>query len=101
MNADYLEVLDSDNRRECEAQLWKGRASAFMKPGSKYIYWRAPDTSAIRAVYNIPLDFVPRVVDRIRHDRTQPYGAIVGDIPGAGFADEGHDIDFVSGSSSG
>jgi hypothetical protein len=78
---DYLEVLSSDDRRENEAQLWNNRASEFMKPGTMYIYWKATDRSPVRAVYNIPSDLVRCVIDRIRDGRTQPYAALIGDIP--------------------
>ena len=96
MEYDYLEVLDSDDRRGGEAKLWKGRDSEFMKAGTKYIYWRAPDRIALRAVYNILPGDVDEVVSTIRRDRTQPYEDLVGDLVGAGFGDEGQSIRYVS-----
>ena len=66
-----------------------------LKSGTYYFYWWGSDHKWARAVYNIPERLADMVRDRLVQLRDAPYLELVGDIPGAGYADEGAIIEYV------
>ena len=60
----------------------------FFSPGTRFIYWTVPDLSRTRAVYNLPEARWQEIRARIEATPTAPYLDLVGDVPGAAYADE-------------
>lgn len=68
-----------------------------LKAGCHLIYWRVVMTKPIRGVYNIPNDRLAQILERITRNPAYPYEDLVGDVPGAGYADEGEFLQYIEG----
>lgn len=93
---DWLEVHNADDARGEDEQLGMLRGEPiYLDPGTHYIYWKDPDRTPLRGVYNIPPEMLDTVVARIEGDRSASYQDLVGDIEGAGYADQKTQIQII------
>lgn len=94
--SDWLEVLSADEAREQDKRLGFATGDPiYLDPGTHYIYWNDPARDPLRGVYNIPAGMVDTVVARIENNRSASYEDLVGDVKGAGYADQKTQIKII------
>jgi hypothetical protein len=53
-SSEYLEVFQADARLASHRQVGIGEEAECFLPGTAFVYWRDPEASRLRAVYNLP-----------------------------------------------